>query len=103
MKQLIVLLLALLMTSTCMATEVKVKRKTTMQSGGMRMPSITRVTADYENEVITIGLSGYTGGIQVLVSDSQGNVAGGTVSSVTNKENWFMRMLELTKIKDMLG
>ncbi|UKK79261.1 MULTISPECIES: DUF3244 domain-containing protein [Segatella] len=48
------------------------------------MPSITRVSADYENGLITVDVKGYTGGVQVFVSDPQGNVVGYTISSVTN-------------------
>ena len=48
------------------------------------MPSITCVSADYENGLITVGVKGYTGGIQVLVSDSHGNIVSSTMSSITN-------------------
>lgn len=83
MKKVVALLLALLIFSPCMATEINVKRKTTIQSGGMRMPSITRVMADYQNGVVTLNVIGYTGTVQVYVSDPQGNVVGYTQTAVS--------------------
>lgn len=84
MKKVILFLLMLLVISPCQATDINVRRKATTSKGGMRMPSITRVSADYENGLITVGVKGYTGGIQVLVSDSQGNIVSSTMSSITN-------------------
>ena len=48
------------------------------------MPSITRVSADYDDGHITVDVKGYTGGVQVIVCDSQGNVVSSTMSSITN-------------------
>ena len=81
---LFLLMLILLVISPCQATGINVKREATISKGGMRTPSLTRVSADYENGIITIGVNGYAGGIQVLVSDSQGNIVGSTMSSITN-------------------
>lgn len=74
----------LLVISPCQATGINVKREATTSKGGMRIPSITCVSADYENGLITVDVKGYTGGIQVLVSDSQGNIVSSTMSSITN-------------------
>lgn len=74
----------LLVISPCQATGINVKREATTSKGGMRMPSITRVSADYEIGLITVDVKGYTGGVQVFVSDSQGYVVGYTISSVAN-------------------
>lgn len=38
----------LLVISPCQATGINVKREATTSKGGMRMPSITCVSADYE-------------------------------------------------------
>ncbi|SEQ53370.1 protein of unknown function [Segatella baroniae B14] len=84
MKKIILFLLMLLVISPCQATGINVKREATTSKGSMRMPSITRVSADYENGLITVDVKGYTGGVQVFVSDPQGNVVGYTISSVTN-------------------
>lgn len=54
------------------------------QHGSMRMPSATHIAADYENDVLTLNVSDYTGSIQVYVCDSQGNIIGHTVSFVTS-------------------
>lgn len=84
MKKIILFLLMLLVISPCQATGINVKREATTSKGSMRMPSITRVSADYENGLITVDVKGYTGGVQVFVSDPQGNVVSSTMSSITN-------------------
>ena len=66
------------------ASAIDIRKEGTVHQGGMRTPSITRVSADYENGLITIDVKGYTGGVQVFVSDSQGNVVSSTMSSITN-------------------
>lgn len=48
------------------------------------MPSITRVSADYEDGNRKVDVTGYTGVVQVYVSDSLGNIVGYTMTSVTN-------------------
>ena len=66
------------------ASAIDIRKEGTVHQGGMRTPSITRVSADYENGLITIDVKGYTGGVQVFVSDSQGNIVSSTMSSITN-------------------
>ena len=84
MKKLIILLLVFVTLIPSCASAIDIRKEGTVHQGGMRTPSLTRVSADYENGIITIGVNGYTGGIQVLVSDSQGNVVSSTMSSITN-------------------
>ena len=84
MQKVFLFLTMLLVISPCQATGINVKREATTSKGSMRMPSITRVSADYENGLITVDVKGYTGGVQVFVSDSQGNVVSSTMSSITN-------------------
>lgn len=74
----------LLTFSTCQAAEIDIKRKETMQHGGPRMPSITHVTANYENDKVTLYISCYTGSVQANVSDSYGRLLG-TVSSYISR------------------
>lgn len=38
------------------------------------MPSATHISADYDNGIITLNISAYTGNVQVYVYDSNGNV-----------------------------
>lgn len=52
MKKIILFLLMLLVISPCQATGINVKREATTSKGGMRMPSITCVSADYEKGFI---------------------------------------------------
>lgn len=69
----------------CAATGIDIRKEGTVQHGGARMPSATKVTADYDNGIVTLNVTGYTGNVQVYVSDSQGNVVGYTMSSVVNR------------------
>lgn len=85
MKKIIALLLMLITLSPSQASEINVKRKETMQQGRPRIPSMTRVVADYENGVVTLKITDYTGNVQVYVSDSQGNVIGYTLATVSGK------------------
>ena len=73
MKKLLIFLLVLVTLIPSCASAIDIRKEGTVQQGGMRTPSLTRVSADYENGIITIGVNGYTGGIQVLVSDFQDN------------------------------
>lgn len=84
MKKLLILLLLFVTFIPCYAFGIDIRKEGTTHHGGMRMPSITRVSADYENGLITVDVKGYTGGVQVFVSDSQGNVVSSTMSSITN-------------------
>ena len=84
MKKIFLFLLMLLVISPCQTAGINVKREATTSKGGMRMPSITRVSADYENGLITVDVKGYTGRVLVFVSDSQGNIVSSTMSSITN-------------------
>ena len=79
MKKLLILLLLFVTFIPGYAFGIDIRKEGTVQHGGMRMPSIERVSADYENGIITIAVKGYTGGVQVLVSDSQGNIVGYTI------------------------
>ena len=79
----LVLLLGLFVGSAS-SRSVNLQERKHFQQGSMRMPSITCVSADYENGLITVDVKGYNGGIQVLVSDSQGNIVSSTMSSITN-------------------
>lgn len=84
MKNLLILLLVFVTLIPSSASAIDIRKEGTVHQGGMRMPSLTRVSADYENGLITVDVKGYTGGVQVFVSDSQGNVVGYTISSVAN-------------------
>lgn len=66
------------------ATNVDLKRDAKFPKSGVRMPSLTRVSADYEDGVVTLKITGYTGNVQVYVSDSQGNVIGYTLAMVSS-------------------
>ena len=83
MQKVILFLTMLLVLSPCQANSINVKRNVIAHEGGMRMPSATQVAADYEDRVVTVGISRYTGNVQVYVYDANGIVVGYTVSSIS--------------------
>lgn len=83
MKKIFLFLLMSLVISPCQAAGINVKREATTPKGGMRMPSITRVSADYENGVVTVDISRYTGNVQVYVYDANGIAVDYTVSTIS--------------------
>ena len=83
MQKVILFLTMLLVLSPCQANSINVKRNVIAHKGGMRMPSATQVAADYEDRVVTVGISRYTGNVQVYVYDANGIVVGYTVSSIS--------------------
>ena len=86
MKKIILLpIVALMCSISVIANPLVLRRRAMYQHGGMRMPSIERVSADYEKGLITIGVKGYTGGIHVFIYDSQGNIIGYTISSIAKE------------------
>jgi hypothetical protein len=85
MKKLFVILLTFVLLIPCSIFGIDIRKESMVQHGGMRMPSIERVSADYENGLITIAVKGYTGGVQVFVSDSQGNNIGYAISFIANE------------------
>lgn len=67
----------------CNATGIDILKETTTHHGGMRMPSVTQVAADYEDGVITVDISRYTGSVQVYVYDTNSIVVGYNVSTIS--------------------
>lgn len=83
-KTIIVLLLAVFGVSFAYPKHVSVKqREFAFQHGRSRMPSATRVEADYEDGCVTTTVTGYTGSVQVLISDSNGQVVGYSLASIS--------------------
>lgn len=69
----------------CAATGIDIRKEGTVQHGGARMPSATKVAADYDNGIVTLNVTGYTGNAQVSVSDREGNIVGYTFGFISNK------------------
>ena len=46
------------------------------------MPSITQVSADYENGFLTVNVQKYSGMVWVYIYDADGNVSGINVSNI---------------------
>lgn len=86
MKKKILILFLLLASgiSPIISRPIMIRARSTFQHRRMRVPSATRLSADYENGKLTLNVSAYTGNVQVYVSDSQGNVEGYTMASIVN-------------------
>lgn len=86
MKKLMVLLLMFAGLTSCFATCIDIRKEGATHHSGTRMPSTTKITADIESGVITLQLTGYTGGMQVYIYDSEDNIVGYTISNVIGRE-----------------
>ena len=84
MKKLIVLLLMLVAFVPCNAIGIDLHEDNFSHHGGARIPASTRLSADYEDGIVTLKITGYIGTVQVYVYDAQGNIVGCTMDSVTN-------------------
>lgn len=77
MKKIILLPIVALMCSISMiANPVVLRRRAMYQHGGMRMPSITQVSADYENGFMTVNVQKYSGMVWIYIYDANGSVIG---------------------------
>lgn len=85
-KTILLLLLAVFGFSFAYPKYISVKQKEFgFQHRRARIPAITKVSADYENGLMTLYVTGYTGSIQVDVSDTNGNIVGTTTAYVSCK------------------
>lgn len=85
-KTIIVLLLAVFGISFAYPKYISVKqREFAFQHRRARMPSITKVSADYERGAVTLYVTGYAGSVQIDVRDSNGNIVGTTMTYVSGK------------------
>ena len=83
MKKIFLFLLMLLVVSPCQATGINVKREATTSKGGMRMPFITQVTADYDDGVVTVDVSRYTGTVQLYVYDANNTIVNYAIATIS--------------------
>ena len=57
MKRIVLLsIVALICSISMVANPVALRRRALFQHGGMRMPSVTKVEADYENGILTVNI-----------------------------------------------
>ena len=85
----------LLVISPCQATGINVKREATTSKGGMRMPSATQIAADYDDGVITVDVSRYTGTVQLYVYDANNTVVGYAVDTISGSGTVTMNIGEM--------
>ena len=67
MKQILITILLSLILLPGYATNIDVKKAVTTHQGGARMPSATKLTADYEYGILTLYVFQYVGSIQVII------------------------------------
>lgn len=96
MKKFIVLLIVVIL-MPCKVLGIDIRKEGTSHQGGMRMPSLTRVSADYTHGILALRVAGYTGGIQVYVNDVHGDVVGYTISSVIGSGDFAMNLGTLSE------
>lgn len=74
-KKILILILLLVANMTpAISKQLELRAKTTRQKGYLRIPSATRVSADYENGIVTLYITAYTGNVQICIYDSEGNI-----------------------------
>lgn len=84
MKKLIALILMFAALTPCNARGINLRIKNSQNQHGARIPASTRLSADYEDGIVTLNITGYTGTVKAYVYDAQGNIVGCTMDSVTN-------------------
>ena len=87
MKKLFVFLLTVVLLIPCSAFGIDIRKEGTFQHGGMRMPSLVRVSADYDNSTITVNVENYLGIIVAYVTDTEGNTVLTTADSISGKSS----------------
>lgn len=82
MKKILIAILMSLAILPSMATQINVRTKATLPRGGARMPSITHVSADYENGFLTVNVQKYLGMVWVYIYDADGSVIGENAANI---------------------
>lgn len=67
-------IVALICSFNVVANPVVLRRRALYQHGSMRMPSITQVTAECEDGILTVNIQKYSGIALLYIIDSDGNV-----------------------------
>lgn len=86
MKRKILFMLFLTLVSLCgTAHSIDIVKENNGHDGGMKMPSITMVSADYEVGIVTVEVLKYSGNASVYVYDANGMLVGASsVSIISN-------------------
>lgn len=78
----LVLLLGLFVGSAS-SRSVNLRERKHFQQGSMRMPFITQVTADYDDGVVTVDVSRYTGTVQLYVYDANNTIVNYAIATIS--------------------
>ena len=83
MKKIILLpIVALMCSISVIANPLVLRRRAMYQHGGMRMPSITQVDADYENGILTMNIRKYSGAALLYIYDADGRIIGENAANI---------------------
>lgn len=90
MKKLLILLFLFVTLIPSYTFGIDIRKEATVRHKGIRQPSITRVSADYDDGKLAIDLLHYTGKVQVYVYNADGFVVGNTVSVISGSGSVIM-------------
>ncbi len=83
MKSIVLVSIIALMFNICIeANPVVLRRRAMYQHGGMRMPSITQLDADYENGILTMNIRKYSGAALLYIYDADGSIIGENAANI---------------------
>lgn len=95
-KILILMLLVASNISPVISRPIMIRYRQLFQTTRMRLPSATRVAADYENGMLTLNFTTYTGKVMVSVSDSQGKIVKSAITAVKGNGVFTMDLTSLS-------
>lgn len=79
------LLVALMSLAPCYSKPLTIWMKNAFQRGHARIPSITNVDVDYDNEVLTVNVQNYTETVWIYIYDINGNIIDSAASQITGE------------------
>lgn len=82
--------------SPVISRPIMIRYRQLFQTTRMRLPSATRVAADYENGMLTLNFTTYTGKVMVSVSDSQGKIVKSAITAVKGNGVFTMDLTSLS-------
>lgn len=69
----------------CYSRPLTIWMKNAFQRGHARIPSITNVDVDYDNEVLTVNVQNYTETVWIYIYDINGNIIDSAASQITGE------------------
>ena len=92
----LVLLLGLFVGSAS-SRSVNIRERKHFQQGRMRMPSATQIAADYDDGVVTVDVSRYTGTVQLYVYDANNTIVNYAIATISGSGTVTMNIGDIPK------